>query len=199
MSPELTVPASDPVAPSRFGRRAALFIVGIVWAMGMVVYFRASDFVLLRSFSSSRLPGAFLADRALGFASWLFDFDYKWHVSSRTTAVENIYSIRRSLLSYANTVGVLPSTAEGLQALVERPASLEGSKKWTQIFDRLPLDPWRRPFIYEHPGRERSHSFDLRSGSFGFYGSTGINDFTFTLHSAGPDGIPNTDDDVWPK
>lgn len=46
-----------------------------------------------------------------------------------------------------------PTTAEGLEALVERPN--DSNIRWPEggYMRRLPLDPWSRPYRYASPGR----------------------------------------------
>ncbi|HNQ04040.1 MAG TPA: type II secretion system protein GspG [Thiobacillaceae bacterium] len=57
----------------------------------------------------------------------------------------------------------LPGTTEGLQALVA-----DGT------LERIPDDPWGRPYVYRNPGRERNYE----------------------LLSLGPDGVESADDVV---
>jgi general secretion pathway protein G len=52
------------------------------------------------------------------------------------------------------------------------------SSEWIPYLDDVPVDPWGNEFVYVYPGRDRPYSFDL--------------------FSMGPDGQPNTEDDVYP-
>ena len=45
-----------------------------------------------------------------------------------------------------------PSTEQGLQALVTRPATQPVPNNWKQYLDRLPTDPWGKPYQYLNPG-----------------------------------------------
>ena len=56
-----------------------------------------------------------------------------------------------------------PTTAQGLDALVERPTSGPGATNWKQggYLDRLPEDPWGNPYQYLSPGL--NGAFDLYS------------------------------------
>jgi general secretion pathway protein G len=93
--------------------------------------------------------------------------------------IANMNSLKTCLLSYRINAGdSLPTTAQGLKALVVRPEDRPPPEKWRQILDREPLDPWQHQFVYVCPGRRNPKSFDL--------------------YSAGPDGKPNTWDDIWP-
>ncbi|NIB41414.1 type II secretion system major pseudopilin GspG [Pseudomaricurvus alkylphenolicus] len=55
-----------------------------------------------------------------------------------------------------------PSSAEGLQALVSKPAS---AKRWRGPYiDVLPLDPWEKDYRYSNPG---SHGFPVEVFTYG--------------------------------
>lgn len=69
-------------------------------------------------------------------------------------------------------VGRLPTSEEGLKALIDTPA---GVARWRGPYlrkrDAL-SDPWGRPFVYRRPGENRD--FDLASyGADGKRGGTG--------------------------
>ena len=58
--------------------------------------------------------------------------------------------IKSGLLTYRMDVGELPSTAEGLEALVAAPAGL--AEYWRGPYldsVEVPQDPWRTPYRYE--------------------------------------------------
>ena len=64
-----------------------------------------------------------------------------------------------------------PSTAEGLQALVARPAEV-ASWAGPYLKKGIPLDPWGNPYVYRNPGHERdfdvvSYGRDGRPGGSG--------------------------------
>ena len=47
----------------------------------------------------------------------------------------------------------LPSTEQGLQALVTKPTgSPEPSSRWKQELESIPVDPWGNPYQYLNPG-----------------------------------------------
>ncbi len=62
---------------------------------------------------------------------------------------------------YRLDVGSYPTTEQGLQALLEAPAGVEGWRGPYLDEKELPRDPWGNPFVYRAPGRERA--FDLVS------------------------------------
>jgi general secretion pathway protein G len=68
------------------------------------------------------------------------------------TAKIQISEIEQSLDLFKLDVGRYPSDAEGLRALVERPATAQG---WTAPYLKkgLPTDPWGAAYLYKNPGR----------------------------------------------
>ncbi|MEO7168346.1 MAG: type II secretion system major pseudopilin GspG [Spartobacteria bacterium] len=87
----------------------------------------------------------------------------------------DLQSIRTQLKVYESFNGFLPTTEQGLQALVTRPSTDPQPSRWTQLFDSVPKDPWQSNYLYVNPGRKNSGSYDL--------------------YSAGPDRKPDTSDD----
>ena len=68
----------------------------------------------------------------------------------------------------------LPTTDQGLEALVERPQSSPEPKNWKVggYLDALPIDPWGRPYLYLEPGEHGE--FDLYTlGADGSQGGDG--------------------------
>ncbi len=64
---------------------------------------------------------------------------------------------------YKLDMGSYPSTDEGLQALVTRPAS---GGNWNGPYvkgDAVPVDPWSHPYIYANPSSRPGHDYDLCS------------------------------------
>jgi len=88
----------------------------------------------------------------------------------------DIDGITTQLKLYQAQNGFLPTTEQGLQALVTRPDTDPKPTQWHQCMDKMPMDPWQMPYIYENPGKHNPNSFDL--------------------YSAGPDRKPNTPDDI---
>lgn len=66
-----------------------------------------------------------------------------------------------ALDSFRLDVGRYPTTEEGLQALIERPAGVD---TWNGPYlkkTEIPLDPWNNPYHYESPGKHGD--YDLYS------------------------------------
>lgn len=68
------------------------------------------------------------------------------------TARVQIAEIEQGLDLYKLDVGRYPSEAEGLRALVERPANVPGWKG-PYLKKGLPLDPWNNAYQYTPAGR----------------------------------------------
>ncbi|QIZ82547.1 type II secretion system major pseudopilin GspG [Thalassovita gelatinovora] len=62
-----------------------------------------------------------------------------------------------------------PTTEQGLQALVTRPSTDPVPENWAGYMDRLPIDPWGKPYLYLQPGVHGD--FDIFS--YGADGSSG--------------------------
>jgi general secretion pathway protein G len=75
---------------------------------------------------------------------------------------------------YKLDVGTYPTTDQGLQALITRPS---GTARWNGPYlkgEKLPEDPWGRPFVYRSPSQRPGHEYDLLSlGPTGQPGGTG--------------------------
>src|SRR5436309_3081473 len=75
---------------------------------------------------------------------------------------------------YKLDVGTYPSTDQGLQALITRPS---GVTRWNGPYlkgEKLPEDPWGRPYVYRSPSQRPGHEYDLLSlGPTGQPGGSG--------------------------
>jgi general secretion pathway protein G len=98
---------------------------------------------------------------------------------SEVAARANMNTLKMNLVTYRMNAGHFPTTEQGLKALTAAPSGGPRPISWKKIIDEVPLDPWGREFLYENPGRKNSDTFDL--------------------YSAGRDGKPGTEDDVWPN
>ncbi len=79
------------------------------------------------------------------------------------TAKTQIELIGVALDNYRLDNGAYPSTEQGLDALVSRPARAPVPLNWRGPYLRkaLPLDPWDRPYIYLSPGEHFRNGYDL--------------------------------------
>ncbi|HEY2615339.1 MAG TPA: type II secretion system major pseudopilin GspG [Chthoniobacterales bacterium] len=96
----------------------------------------------------------------------------------RSVAVRSdIQTLKVQLKSYEAMNGFLPTTEQGLAALIAPPQTDPKPERWIQLLDKMPKDPWGSEYIYLSPGRRNPNGYDL--------------------YSAGPDRKPDTADDNW--
>ena len=72
--------------------------------------------------------------------------------SNTKIARAQIDALEKALDQYRLDVGRYPSAEQGLQALVTRPASGPAAANWKAYLDKLPSDPWGKPYLYMNPG-----------------------------------------------
>jgi len=88
-------------------------------------------------------------------------------------AETDMRTLKNALIQYDTLGGTFPSTEQGLEALMKKPTTAPIPKKWLDLkWKKLPVDPWKQPYVYERKGTE------------------------ITLRSIGKDGVDGTDDDV---
>lgn len=85
-------------------------------------------------------------------------------------------SITSALKMYKINGGEYPTTAQGLDALVNEPTQQPRPKRWTQYSNSVPKDPWGNEYGYKFPGTTNPQEFELIS--------------------KGKDGQPDTEDDI---
>jgi len=96
--------------------------------------------------------------------------------AKRTKTAVQIKNLQSSLDLYKLDSGVYPSTDQGLQALVEKPAVGEMPNNWKEggYIDKIPKDPWGSNYVYISPGIHGD--YDLYSyGADGEEGGEGRN------------------------
>jgi len=93
-----------------------------------------------------------------------------------TAANVQISQFEVALDTFQIDVGRFPTTAEGLRALVEKPAS--NSEGWLEPYLKrdIPKDSWGNDYVYRYPGQHNQEGYDLSSN--------------------GPDGKQGGDDDI---
>lgn len=92
-----------------------------------------------------------------------------------TAARTDIANLQVQLDIFEVDTGRYPTTEEGLQALLEEPAGVQGWRG-PYITRGMPKDPWGRPYVYKQPGDHNVSSYDL--------------------YSYGPDGQEGGGDDI---
>jgi general secretion pathway protein G len=95
-----------------------------------------------------------------------------------TVAQNTCQAFKTSLIQYQTVCGRLPTNQQGLAALSEKPTTEPKPPRWNQFMEKIPLDPWSNAYVYRVPGVRHPKSYDV--------------------FSAGADGKPDTDDDIYP-
>ncbi|MEM7385579.1 MAG: type II secretion system major pseudopilin GspG [Verrucomicrobiota bacterium] len=80
----------------------------------------------------------------------------------QTTRMD-VAALTSALRMYSIDNTFLPTSDQGLQALVSEPTSAPRPKRWKKQLDQVPLDPWGNPFQYKRPGVKNPDSFDVYS------------------------------------
>ena len=91
---------------------------------------------------------------------------------SKTAALQ-ITDLEKSLEIFKLDVGRFPTTEEGLNALVAKPATANG---WNGPYIKggLPADPWGKPYVFTSPAPNGGMEI-LSLGADGVAGGTGEN------------------------
>lgn len=97
-----------------------------------------------------------------------------------STARAQIKQIESAVTFYQMDNGRFPTSEQGLEALVEQPASGPEARNWRPggylQGGAVPLDPWGTPYLYQFPGESNPYSFDIWSyGADGQPGGEGAN------------------------
>lgn len=88
-----------------------------------------------------------------------------------TKAKQDVQALVTALNMYKLDNYSYPSTEQGLEALVRRPAGQPAAPNWKEggYIERLPSDPWGNPYQYLNPG---VHG-EIDVWSFGANGTSG--------------------------
>ena len=92
-----------------------------------------------------------------------------------TAANTDISNLGLALDAFEIDIGRLPTTSEGIGALLEPPLNAVG---WNGPYIKkgIPVDPWGNPYVYQFPGQHNPREYDL--------------------YSYGPNGQEGGDDDI---
>ena len=85
----------------------------------------------------------------------------------------DVEAISMQLRTYEMLNYRMPTTEQGLEALVKQPSTEPRPRRWKQLMKEVPLDPWGNEYVYRNPGK----------------GGSG-----FDIYSLGPDGKESDDD-----
>jgi general secretion pathway protein G len=96
--------------------------------------------------------------------------------TSKVQAAEaQIKMLRQAIETYRLDIGTLPTTAEGLDALVKPPNdAVKPRWKGPYLDDAVPLDPWGNKYQYAVPGAEGRPYALYSYGADGKAGGEGV-------------------------
>ncbi len=97
----------------------------------------------------------------------------------RAAVATDISNFKTALSMYEIEMGSYPPRGSGLSALVFKPSG--ASNKWRKFLDvdKVPNDPWNRPYVYEYPGKHNQDGYDVYSlGPDGRGGNDAIGNWT---------------------
>jgi general secretion pathway protein G len=97
-------------------------------------------------------------------------------IGQRARVQADLQGLSTNLKTYQMMNGFLPTTQQGLQALVVVPGGDPKPKQWVQLATKIPQDPWGNDYVYVFPGKHNPKSFDV--------------------YSKGADRIAETEDDM---
>jgi general secretion pathway protein G len=91
-------------------------------------------------------------------------------------AQTQIANICTALSLFEADNGYFPRGSDGLQFLMTKPGDAKDTWKGPYLEkNKIPLDPWNRPYVYVNPGRHNPASYDLYSlGKDGLGGTNTI-------------------------
>ncbi len=69
-----------------------------------------------------------------------------------TAARTDVNNLMQALKLYRLDNQRYPSNEQGLAALVTKPSAAPAPPNWRRYLDKLPNDPWGRPYQYLNPG-----------------------------------------------
>jgi general secretion pathway protein G len=75
----------------------------------------------------------------------------------------DMQTLSTPLMVYRSSNGFLPTTEQGLKALVSKPESSPKPRNWQKLMDSVPVDPYGMEYNYVQPGIHNPDSYDLFS------------------------------------
>ena len=91
-----------------------------------------------------------------------------------TAAKTDVGNLMQALKLYKLDNQRFPTAEQGLQALVTKPTTEPVPNNWKSYLDKLPTDPWGKPYQYLNPGLKSE--VDVMSwGADGQTGGEGVN------------------------
>jgi general secretion pathway protein G len=84
-------------------------------------------------------------------------------VAKEQRVQSDIQAISMQLRTYEMLNYRMPTSEQGLKALVQCPSSDPRPQHWKKLMESVPLDPWGREYVYRNPGKIKSDGYDLYS------------------------------------
>jgi general secretion pathway protein G len=85
-------------------------------------------------------------------------------IARETRVRGDIQTLTTQLRAYEMQNLYMPTTEQGLQALVTMPTTDPKPRRWSQLMQKDGLiDPWGQPYQYMNPGKHNPTGFDLWS------------------------------------
>ncbi|MDZ4289206.1 MAG: type II secretion system major pseudopilin GspG [Prosthecobacter sp.] len=97
-------------------------------------------------------------------------------VAKETRVDSDLQNISTQLLLYEARNMRLPTTEQGLKALVEKPTTEPIPEKFTQLLEDVPKDPWGMEYKYRYPAQKSKKPYDI--------------------YTMGKDGVEGNEDDI---
>ena len=102
--------------------------------------------------------------------------------SAKDTRVDSdLQAIALALQSYESRALRMPTTEQGLKALVEKPTIEPVPENYRAFMEEMPKDPWGAEYKYRFPAQKSKKPYDV--------------------YTAGPNGVEGDEDDIgnWKK
>ncbi len=75
----------------------------------------------------------------------------------------DLQAISTQLKTYETLNLFLPTSEQGLNALLAKPTTEPVPQRWKQMLEKMPTDPWGMAYVYRYPGKHNTRTFDLFS------------------------------------
>jgi general secretion pathway protein G len=106
----------------------------------------------------------------------LFPHSHQRPQARLVAAETDISAFVTALNMFKADTGYFPKMSDGLDALIIKPREANDHWKGPYILrNKVPLDPWKHPYVYVYPGKHNPDSFDVYSlGTNGAGGTEAI-------------------------
>ncbi len=81
--------------------------------------------------------------------------------AKETRAEGDLNAFNIALMSYEQRALRLPTTEQGLMALVEKPTIEPIPERWSALLEEMPKDPWGMPYKYRYPATKSKKAYDI--------------------------------------